>query len=74
MLRTMIERDDRTWVCLGLDLVEASNDGLTVQEYATVLTEHGFGYVPAYRVQQAFNASAQLLDGDLSALQELACV
>jgi len=74
-LRTMIEGDGRTWVCLGLDVVKASGDGdLTFEEYATILIEHGFSHVPAYRAQTAFNASVQLLDGDLSQLQELACV
>jgi len=73
-LRTMIESDERTWVCVGLDVVEASSDGdLTFNEYAQILTEHGYGYVPALRVQMAFDASLQLLEGDLTQLQELAC-
>jgi hypothetical protein len=75
MLETMIQGDERVWVCLGLDVVEASGDGeFTIEEYAGILTDHGFGYLPAYRVQQAFNASAQLLEGDLTQLQEIACV
>jgi hypothetical protein len=53
----------------------ASSDGdLTFEEYATVLTEHGFGHVPRYRAEQAFDATVQLAYGDLSALQDLACV
>jgi hypothetical protein len=75
VLETMIEGDERTWVCLGLDVVAASSDGdLTIQDYASVLTAHGFGYVPAYQVLQAFTASTQLLQGDLSQLQQIACV
>jgi len=76
--RTVLERmaqgDEREWVCLGLDVVEASDGGLTIEDYARHLTERGFGYVPYYRVQQAFGASVQLLEGDVSQLQEIACL
>jgi hypothetical protein len=74
VLRKMLESDDRTWICLGLELVEAASDGeLTMAEYGEILIDHGFSYVPAYRVQQAFDATVQLLDGDFSQLQDLAC-
>jgi hypothetical protein len=75
VLESMTAGDERTWVCLGLDVVEAASDGdPTFEEYATGLMEHGFGHVPAYRVEQAYNASVQLLYGDLSQLQDLACL
>ena len=74
-LETMAAGDARTWVCLGLDVVEASSDGdLTFEEYGSVLVEHGFSQIPRYRAEQAYYASVQLLEGDLTALKDLACV
>ena len=74
-LETMIHGDGREWVCLGLDFVEAAQDGdLSFSRYGAIMAEYGYGHIPAYRLRQAHAASVQLLEGDLAQLQSLACV
>ena len=71
----MIDGPERTWVCRMIDLGIAVGDmRLSPDDFGAYAIQEGVGLAKPLRRQQAQAYVEELINGDPSALKDLACI